>query len=160
MIPEAEYMFKHVITQEVTYGTLLLQKRKELHGLVGTAMEELYQDRIEEQVNLLYRHFSLAENWQKAAEYGHKAANRAYRLGQFQEAVAMFENTYSCMLQLPECRTRQQNIVDLQLEMVWPLHFLGQQNRALKICEQAETIADALKDLKFVITFFQIARFN
>lgn len=37
-MPEAEYMFKHVITQEVTYETLLLQKRRELHGLVGLAI--------------------------------------------------------------------------------------------------------------------------
>ena len=37
VIPEAEYMFKHVITQEVTYETLLKQRRKELHGLVGQA---------------------------------------------------------------------------------------------------------------------------
>jgi tetratricopeptide (TPR) repeat protein len=148
VMPEAEYMFKHVITQEVTYETLLLQKRKEMHGLVGLAIEELYQDRIEEQVNLLYRHFSLAENWQKAAVYGRKAANRAYRLGQFQEAVTMFESTYTSLLQLPESQTRQENIVDLQFEMMRPLHFLGQQDRVLKICNQAESVANALKDAK------------
>ncbi len=58
----------------------------------------------------------------------------------------MFENTYSCLLQLPESQTRQEDIVDLQLEMLWPLHFLGQQDGALKICKQAESIANALKD--------------
>lgn len=146
VVPEAEYMFKHVITQEVTYGTLLLQKRKELHSLVGLAMEELYQDRIEEQVNVLYRHFSLAEYWQKAVEYGRKAASRAYRLGQFQEAVAMFESAYTCLMQLPESQTRQENLVDLQFEMVWPLYFLGQQDRALTICKQAESVVNDLKD--------------
>jgi predicted ATPase len=62
VVPEAAYVFKHVLTQEVTYETLLLQKRKELHGLVGQAIEDLYQERIEEQVNLLYHHFNLAEN--------------------------------------------------------------------------------------------------
>jgi class 3 adenylate cyclase/ABC-type dipeptide/oligopeptide/nickel transport system ATPase component len=121
VIPEAEYMFKHVITQEVTYETLLKQKRKKLHGIVGQAIEELYQERIEEQVNLLYRHFSLAENWQKASEYGRKAANRAYRLGQFQEAVTMFEMALSCLRRLPESRIQQENLIDMQLEMIWPL---------------------------------------
>ena len=48
VVPEAAYMFKHVITQEVTYETLLIQKRKELHTAVGRAMEELYKDRLEE----------------------------------------------------------------------------------------------------------------
>jgi tetratricopeptide (TPR) repeat protein len=58
----------------------------------------------------------------------------------------MFENTYTCLLQLPKNQTRQENIVDLQLEMVWSLHFLGQQDRALKICKQIESVANDLKD--------------
>ncbi|CAB1082832.1 hypothetical protein JY97_13785 [Alkalispirochaeta odontotermitis] len=109
-------------------------------------MEELYQDRIEEMVKLLYHHFSLAENWQKAADYGRKAAGVAYRLDQYQEAVRMFENTYSCLLQLPESRTRQKNIVDLLYKMFWPLAFLGQRDQALIICKQAESLAFELKD--------------
>jgi len=146
VIPEAEYMFKHIITQEVTYETLLHKKRKELHGLVGQAIEELYQDRIEDQVNLLYRHFSQAENWQKAVEYGRRAANRAYRLGQFQEAVTMFDGAQACLLKLPENRIQQENRVDLLLEMVWPLLFLGQLDRALKICKEAESVARFIGD--------------
>jgi len=146
VIPEAEYMFKHTITQEVTYETLLKQKRKELHGLVGQAIEELYQDRIDEQVNLLYRHFSLAENNKKASEYGRKAANRAYKLGQFQEAVTMFEMAQLCLHRLPESRFQQENLIDLQLEMIWPLQFLGRQDQALKICKEAESVAIDLKD--------------
>ena len=146
VIPEAEYMFKHIITQEVTYETLLHKKRKELHGLVGQAIEELYKDRIEDQVNLLYRHFSQAENWQKAVEYGRKAANRAYRLGQFQEAATMFDGAKSCLLKLPEGRIQQENLVELLMEMVWPLLFLGQLDRALKICEDAESVAGFFDD--------------
>jgi class 3 adenylate cyclase/tetratricopeptide (TPR) repeat protein len=168
VIPEAEYMFKHVITQEVTYETLLKQKRKELHGLVGQAIEELYQDRIEEQVNLLYRHFSLAENWQKAAEYGRKAANRAYRLGQFQEAVTMFEMAQSCLRRLPESRIQRENLIDMQLEMIWPLQFLGRQDQALKICKEAESVASALMDparigkvdLGYGLTYFFKNQYN
>ena len=146
VIPEAEYMFKHVITQEVTYETLLHQKRKELHGLVGLAIEELYHDRIEEQVGLLYRHFNLAEDWPKAAEYGRRAANRAYRLGQFHEATVMYDNARSCLEHLPDDLPRQKILLDLLLDNVWPLQFLGQQDHILKICKMAETLADALQD--------------
>jgi class 3 adenylate cyclase/tetratricopeptide (TPR) repeat protein len=146
VIPEAEYMFKHIITQEVTYETLLHQKRKELHGLVGQAIEELYQDRIEEQVSLLYRHFNLAEDWSKAAAYGRRAGKRAYRLGQYQEAVVMYDNAQACLARLPENLTRQKKLLDLLLEVLWPLHFLGQQDRILEICKVAESLAEALKD--------------
>jgi len=146
VVPEAAYMFKHVLTQEVTYETLLHQKRKELHDLVGQAIEELYQDRIEEQLDLLHHHFSLAENWAKAADYGRQAANRAYRLSQFDEALMMFERTQECLSKLPEDRSRQEALIDLQLEMVWPLHFLGHQDRAIEICQEAESVARSLED--------------
>lgn len=146
VVPEMEYMFKHVITQEVTYETLLHQQRKELHGLVGQAIEELYQDRVEEQVDILHHHFRQAENWSKAVQYGRLAANRAYKLSQFQEAVAIFEQTKSCLLHLPEDRSRQETLLDILLEMVWPLHFIGDQDQAIEICREAEPIARSLKD--------------
>jgi class 3 adenylate cyclase/tetratricopeptide (TPR) repeat protein len=146
VVPEMEYMFKHVITQEVTYETLLHQQRKELHGLVGQAIEELYQDRVEEQVDILHHHFRRAENWSKAVEYGRLAANRAYRLSQFHEAVAVFEQTKSCLLRLPDDRSRQETMLDILLEMIWPLHFTGDQDQAIEICKEAEPIARYLKD--------------
>jgi tetratricopeptide (TPR) repeat protein len=146
VIPEAEYMFKHIITQEVTYGTLLHRKRKELHDLVGQAIEKLYQDRIDDQVNLLYHHFNQAENWQKAVEYGRRAANRAYRLGQFQDAATMYDEAKTCLLKLPENQFQQDNLIELLLEMVWPLIFLGQIDRALKFCKEAEYVANLLDD--------------
>jgi class 3 adenylate cyclase/tetratricopeptide (TPR) repeat protein len=150
VIPEAAYMFKHVLTQEVTYKTLLRQKRKELHGLVGRAIEELYQERIEEQVNLLHHHFSLAENWPKAVEYGRQAANRAYGLSQFHEAVTLLEQTQNCLLRLPEDRNRQETLISIQLKMNWPLINLGNLDRALLICGKAEAIARSLSSSVFL----------
>ncbi len=144
VVPEAAYLFKHILTQEVTYETLLRQKRKELHGLVGQAIEELYHDRIEEQVNLLHHHFSLAEDWPKAVNYGRQAANRAYRLSQFQEATTLLMRAQECLLQLPEDRSRQETLIDLQLKMNWPLINLGDLDRALHICQEAESVARSL----------------
>jgi tetratricopeptide (TPR) repeat protein len=144
--PRSTYVFKHALTQEVAYETLLLQRRKVLHGLVGQAIEGLYQERIEEQVDLLYHHFSLAENWPKAVDYGRQAANRAYRLSQFHEAVTMLEQAQACLLRLPEDRPRQETLIGLQLEMNWPLQSLGQLDRALQNCREAEPVARSLAD--------------
>ena len=85
--PQSTFIFKHALTQEVAYESLLLQRRKILHGRVGLTMEALYQDRIEEQVNVLYYHFNEAENWPKAVRYGRQAADKASRLNQYGEAV-------------------------------------------------------------------------
>ena len=144
LIPEAEYMFKHVLTQEVTYETLLRQNRKNMHGLVGQAIEELYQDRIEEQVNLLFHHFSLAENWPKAAVYGQQAASKAYKLSQYQDALKMFEQAKKYLLKLPENPNRQEALIAMHSDMNWPLHFLGNHDRAWEICQESESVARSL----------------
>ena len=45
----AKYIFKHALTQDVAYQSVLIQRRRALHGIVGTAIEELYRDRLAEQ---------------------------------------------------------------------------------------------------------------
>jgi class 3 adenylate cyclase/tetratricopeptide (TPR) repeat protein len=142
--PQSIYIFKHAFTQAVAYETLLLKRRKVLHGLVGKAIEELYQERIEEHVDLLYHHFYLAENWPKAVAYGRQAANRAYRLSQFHEAVTLLEQAQTCLLRLPEDRPRQETLIALRLEMSFPLQTLGALDRALQNCQEAESIARGL----------------
>lgn len=142
--PQSTYIFKHAFTQEVAYETLLVQRRKVLHGVVGQAIEELYQERLEEQADLLCHHFSLAENWPKAVAYGRQAANKAYRLGQFQEAVTLLEKAQVCLLRLPEDQPRQETMIDLHLEMNWPLQNLGDLDRALQNCRDVESVAQCL----------------
>ena len=142
--PQSTYIFKHAFTQAVAYETLLLKRRKVLHGLVGKAIEELYQERIEEHVDLLYYHFYLAENWPKAVDYGRQAANRAYRLSQFHEAITLLEQAQKCLLRLPEDRPRQETLISLRLEMSFPLQTIGALDRALENCQEAESIARGL----------------
>ena len=57
ILPEAEYIFKHVLTQVVVYETLLLQQRKELHAKVGQAIETLYAERLEAHYEALVHHY-------------------------------------------------------------------------------------------------------
>ncbi len=66
--PELAYMFKHALTHEVAYNSLLVQRRKELHGFIALAIEELYADRLGEQYEVLAYHFSKAEEWRQALE--------------------------------------------------------------------------------------------
>jgi len=69
LFPELEYIFKHALTREVAYNSLLIRKRKEIHEKVGHAIEQIYVDRLEEFYEMLAYHFSMSENIDKAYTY-------------------------------------------------------------------------------------------
>jgi tetratricopeptide (TPR) repeat protein len=87
--PELAYMFKHALTQDVAYS-LLVQRRKDLHGLVGRAIEELYVDRLPEQYEVLAHHFSKAEDWPRALDYLLEAAAKLTQDFGLRQAIELY----------------------------------------------------------------------
>jgi tetratricopeptide (TPR) repeat protein len=75
--PELAYMFKHALTHDVAYESVLVQRRKTLHRIVGTAIEELYPDRIQEHYEALAHHFGKAEDWERALHYHELASEKS-----------------------------------------------------------------------------------
>jgi hypothetical protein len=67
--PELAYMFKHALTHDVAYASVLVQRRKQLHRTIGLAIEELYADRLAEHYETLAHHFESGEAWERALEY-------------------------------------------------------------------------------------------
>lgn len=93
LFPEVAYMFKHALTHEVAYNSLLVQRRKELHRLIARAVEELYADRLVEHAEVLGYHFFRAEDWARALDYLRKAAEKATRAYANREALALADQT-------------------------------------------------------------------
>ncbi len=89
LFPELAYMFKHALTQDVAYGSLLTQRRRELHRRIGEAIEELYADRLAEHYAVLAYHFARGEDWPRAAEYFERAADQAAAAFAILEALAL-----------------------------------------------------------------------
>ncbi|HKW90659.1 MAG TPA: adenylate/guanylate cyclase domain-containing protein [Methylomirabilota bacterium] len=100
--PELAYMFKHALTQDVTYASLLVQRRKELHGLIGVAIEELYVDRLPEHFEMLAHHFSRAEDWKRAFEYLLKAAEKATQAAGLRQALDLYAQALTVAERLRE----------------------------------------------------------
>ena len=90
LFPELAYMFKHALTHDVAYNSMLVQRRKELHRIIALAIEELYADRLTEHYEVLAYHFSKAEDWARAFEYLTKAADKAARSFANREAVTFY----------------------------------------------------------------------
>ena len=89
-LPELEYIFKHALVQEATYGSILRQRRLELHRRVGECIERLFADRLDEFYGLLAHHYGQAEDWPKAHEYLLKAADEAGRIAANAEALGYY----------------------------------------------------------------------
>jgi len=88
--PELAYMFKHALVHDVAYATLLAERRRALHRLVGTAIEELYGDRIAEQYETLAHHYAEGHDWEKALDYLDKAGDKAAAAYANQEALSFY----------------------------------------------------------------------
>jgi DNA-binding NtrC family response regulator/tetratricopeptide (TPR) repeat protein len=146
LFPELAYTFKHVLSQEVAYGSLLQARRRALHGRIVEAMEAIYADRLAEQVDRLAHHALRGEVWDKAVAYCRQAGAKASSHSAYREAVTSFEQALDALRQLPACPDTQAQAIDLRLELrsvLWPLGEL----RRISVCLQdAEAFAEALGD--------------
>ena len=87
---ELSYMFKHALTHDVAYSTLLIERRKALHRIVAMAIEELYTDRLPDQYEALAHHYEAGETWDKALDYLEKAGDKAVKAYSNQAAIDFF----------------------------------------------------------------------
>ncbi|MCH8345893.1 MAG: AAA family ATPase [Chloroflexi bacterium] len=89
--PELSYMFKHALTHDVAYSTLLLERRKALHSIVAAAIEELYADRLTEHYEALAHHYYEGQEWEKALDYLVRAGEKAAAAFANQDALAYYD---------------------------------------------------------------------
>jgi class 3 adenylate cyclase/tetratricopeptide (TPR) repeat protein len=90
LFPELSYVFKHALTQDVAYRSLLRAQRAELHALIGAAIEEGYAERIADHYEVLALHFERAGVTHKAVDYLGKAASKAVAAFAVSEALELY----------------------------------------------------------------------
>jgi class 3 adenylate cyclase/tetratricopeptide (TPR) repeat protein len=142
LFPELEYIFKHALTQEVAYNSLLQKRRKEIHENIGNAIEELYPDRLEEFYELLAYHYEQAEIHDKAIHYLIRAANRAKAIYANEEAIAFYRKATKQLSLLPRKEGElyeEWRMIATQLydSLAETLELTGQHSEALKTYESA-----------------------
>jgi tetratricopeptide (TPR) repeat protein len=143
---EPVYVFKHVLTQEVAYGSLLHERRRALHARVVTAIETLSAERPAEQVERLAHHAFLGEVWDKAVAYYRQAGAKAFARSALREAVACFEQALVAVEHLPESQEKREQAIDLRLDMRNALVPLGAFGAILDHLCAAERLAASLDD--------------
>jgi class 3 adenylate cyclase/tetratricopeptide (TPR) repeat protein len=144
--PDVEYTFKHALTHEVTYGTVLQERRKVLHARIVGAIELCYPDRLTEHVERLAQHAVRGERWEQAVTYLRRAGAKALARSANQEAGACFERALTALGHLPETRETMEQSIDLRFDLRTALHPLGEFERILGCLREAEDLARILGD--------------
>jgi predicted ATPase len=117
LFPDLEYTFKHALTHEVAYGSLLQERRRALHARIVDAMEKLYSDRLIEHIERLAHHAVRAERWEKAAEYLHQAGKKAAARSANPESITYFEQALEALKHLPEIRHTIEKVIDIRVDL-------------------------------------------
>jgi class 3 adenylate cyclase/tetratricopeptide (TPR) repeat protein len=144
--PDVEYTFKHALTHEVAYGTVLQDRRRILHARIAETIERLYPSRLTEHVERLAHHALRGEMWDRAVSYLRQAGAKAFARSANQEAVAHFEQALAALTHLPETRETLDQGVDLRLALrnaLWPL---GRFEIGFGHLRDAEHLAEKLGD--------------
>ncbi|NIM95022.1 MAG: AAA family ATPase [Anaerolineales bacterium] len=148
--PELEFMFKHSLTQEAAYNSLLVERRRAFHLKVGKAIEKLFPDRTQEFLGLLAHHFEAAEIYDKAADYCYRAGEKAYEEAALEEAISYFYRALNLYKMLDD----PIKIGDVESTLGWLQWVRGDRQASLMHIHRALSILEELgetKELAFAI---------
>jgi predicted ATPase/class 3 adenylate cyclase len=144
--PDLDYLFKHALTHEVAYNTLLLQKRKELHERVGSAIEEMYPTRLEEFYSVLAHHFSKTDNREKAVYYLTVVGKRAKEVLSIDEALTNFNEALKFLDQMEKTGSNDSKRIDILFEIENIYDNIAKRDEQKKILEDIVNISKATND--------------
>ncbi|MGT2460346.1 AAA family ATPase (plasmid) [Cupriavidus basilensis] len=163
--PEVEYSFKHALTQEVAYGSLLSERRRALHERTAQAIEALFGAQLEEHCSELAHHFSRSGNAPKAVEYLHCAGRQAVQRSANAEAVAHLTTALDLLKTLPDGPERARQELALQITVgpaLMATHGLAAPEveatytRALTLCRQLGETIELFPALLGLRTFYTV----
>jgi class 3 adenylate cyclase/tetratricopeptide (TPR) repeat protein len=145
--PDLEYMFKHVLTQEIAYTGLLKKQRKEIHEKSAQVMETIFNDRLPEFYETLAFHFSRGHSIEKAVDYLVKSGEKSLARYAVEEAHQYFKQAYDLLVSKGEI-TEPEKIVLIDLLNSWgyAFYYLGETSEAIALFKRHQLMADSLDD--------------
>jgi class 3 adenylate cyclase/tetratricopeptide (TPR) repeat protein len=154
LFPELEYIFKHALTQEVAYNSVLLKRRKEIHEKIGDAIEKLYAERLEEFYQMLAYHYSKSENIEKACKYSKLSGDKAEKIFSHWEALSFYKNALDSLNKVSENRQNQEKKLEIVKLAHRAIGLLGMPVGSLEIYEEGIRLSRELGYGKDLVVFF------
>ena len=142
----ATYVFRHALTQETAYGSLLERHRRVYHGAVGQALEELYRGRTDEVAELLAVHFGRSDDAEKSVDYAILAAEKSQRRWANSEALTYFEDALRRLDVMPDIAPNRLRRIDAVVKQAEVKFALGRQAEHVAALEDIRSIVEATDD--------------
>ena len=139
VFPQSSYIFKHALTREVVYGSILTSKKKKLHEEIGNAIEELCRGNMSEQFEALAGHYFLGEIYSKAAEYSRLASKKAEKAASLSDAITQTKKRLASIERLPRIKDVEIQLIDARVTLGL---YLSQMNCHVEAKETVDPITD------------------
>ncbi len=146
LFPELEYSFKHALTHEVAYASLLQARRMALHLRILETLERRQAEQPNVEVERLARHALGAEAWDRAPRYLRQAAQRTMARSSYEAAAGLLREALRALERLPETPDTLVQAIDTRLELRVALIPLGRYQDVLTVMREAEGLAIRLGD--------------
>ena len=147
LYPEMEFMFKHALIQEVSYGSLLRRERQRVHERIGLTIERIYQDRLSEFDETLAIHFQKSTATDKATDYLIRSGTKALRRCALDESDQYFKTAKAMLEQqhLAKPGTKKR-LLDVVNQWAFVFYYKGLNRKLLELLEHQQPLVDGLKD--------------
>jgi tetratricopeptide (TPR) repeat protein len=154
--PQSTYIFKHALTHEVVYDSILTRRKKRLHDEIGAAIEEIYADRLEEFYEMLAYHYSKSEALEKAYQYLKLSGNKATRNYSNWEAFRFYKEAIEVLSKMPQTEENKKEQIKIRLLITGPMFSLGYPEDSLEILQKGERLSKELGDEKSFVLFLSL----
>jgi predicted ATPase len=146
LFPDLEYTFKHALTHDVAYASLLQERKRGLHARIVERIELLYGDRLDEQIERLAHHSLQAEIWDKALRYLWQAARKASSRWAFREAARYLDLALEVIGRMPDRDENAEQELDIRLELRTALLPAALTGRIAEIIQHAIALGERIGD--------------
>ncbi len=157
---DVEYTFKHALTQEVAYNSVLIERRRVLHDRAGTAIEALHADHLDDHLAELAHHFARSANVSKAVRYLTLAGRQSLERYALAESYAQLQKGLELLRTLPESPARDASELDLAIVLVttlWRTRGPGA-TETREVGTRAAALAEKTGNLAQIILLLNVMR--
>ena len=145
-VPRVAYTFKHALTQQVAYKSLLQERRRRLHARIVEAIEVIYASHLTTQIERLAHHAFRGELWGKVLSYCRQAGLKVAARSAYREAVVFFEQALVALKHLPTQQDTLEQAIDVRLELRNALALLDEHSKIADCLWEAKALAEAIGD--------------